>query len=91
MSKDPTAAQKRRMAKVAALPCFGCNGPANVHHCRHECGMGQRNHDHVAPLCKWCHQDGPISRHGTGSKEFKETVGSDKELHERTCRRLGEI
>jgi hypothetical protein len=53
--------------------------------------MSQRNHDHIAPLCKWCHQDGAISRHGEGAKEFKERYGNDKELHEETRRRLGEI
>ena len=89
MSK-PTAAQKRRWSQVAALGCLCCGGPANIHHCRHECGMGQKNHDHVAPLCKWCHQDGPVSRHGQGSKEFLAKY-PDRWLHEETRRRLGEI
>lgn len=85
----PTAAQKRRWAQVAALGCLCCGGPANIHHCRHECGMGQRNHDHVAPLCKWCHQDGTVSRHGTPG-EFAMEWGTDKDLHERTMNMLGE-
>jgi len=84
MSK-PTAAQRRRFERVAALGCLACGGPACIHHCRHECGMSQRNHDHIAPLCRWCHQDGPVSRHRAPA------MWDDKELHEETQRRLGEI
>jgi len=86
----PTAAQKRRMERVAQLGCLVCDGVANVHHCRFSCGMSQRNHDHVAPLCSDCHQHGPVSRHGQGSREFQEKF-PDRWLHEETCRRLGEI
>lgn len=84
----PTAADKRHWGAVAYLGCLICGGPAIIHHCRHECGLGQRNHSQVAPLCSWHHQHGPISRHGTGSKEFQEQW-PDKWLCEETKRRLG--
>lgn len=90
MSKNrPTAAQRRRWAKVAALGCLICDRPAAIHHCRHNCGMGQRNNNEVAPLCGDCHQHGPLSRHGRGSKEFRERW-PDCWLHEETRKRLGE-
>lgn len=89
MSNNATAAQRRRWAKVAEMTCLVCGRPANIHHCRHECGMGQRNHDHVAPLCSLCHQHGNISRHGSGSNEFQ-ALYPDRWLHEETQRRLGE-
>ncbi|HBA72306.1 MAG TPA: hypothetical protein DCZ63_09005 [Geobacter sp.] len=91
MKKAPTAAQKRRMARVVDLGCIICGRPAAIHHCRHACGMSQRRHDHIAGLCGDHHQHGPISRHGQGAKEFKEKYGDDRWLHEETCRRLGEL
>jgi hypothetical protein len=90
MSK-PTAAQKRRMDAVAKLPCLVCGGmPVQIHHCRHECGLAQRNHDHIAPLCPECHQHGPESRHGN-SKAFAIQNGHDGFLHFCTMKLLGEI
>jgi len=89
----PTASQKRRFARIVELiGCLACGSPYNIHihHCRHNCGAGQRRHSEVAPLCNLCHKDGPISRHGQGSKEFQEKY-PDKFLHEETCRRLGEL
>lgn len=86
----PTAKQKKRWERVVALGCLCCRQRPSIHHCRHECGMGQRNHDHVAPLCPECHQHGKISRHGT-PKEFTELYGTDKDLHEETQKLLGEI
>jgi len=86
----PTAAQKRRFYRVAQLPCLACGGwPTEVHHCRHECGMSQRNHDQIAPLCGGCHRASTFSRH-LDPKEFAERVGTDLELHEKTCELLGE-
>ena len=89
VANKPTAEQKRRFDRVAALGCLVCGGEANIHHCRFACGMGQRNHDHVAPLCKWHHQDGPSSRHGN-PRSFAMLNGGDRELHERTCELLGD-
>lgn len=86
MANNPTAAQRRRWTRVAALGCLNDGRPAIIHHCRHECGMSQRNHDHVAPLCGDCH----LLRHNN-PKRFYAQVGTDKELHDETVRRLGEI
>ena len=86
----PTAAQKERFNRVAALACLKCGRkPVHIHHCRHECGMGQRNHDHIAPLCEWCHQLSPEARHAA-PRDFARYCGTDRELHERTKQLLGE-
>ena len=89
--KKPTAAQKRRFQRVVDLNCLICDGPAEIHHCRHECGGSQRNHDHIAPLCPYHHRilGFTISRHGS-PKVFADLYGTDKELHEKTCKLLGE-
>lgn len=89
MSKKPTAAQKKRWDMVVDLGCLITGGPAELHHCRHECGMGQRNHDHVAPLSPELHRTGSLSRHGQGSREFQEKY-PDRWMHDETCRILGE-
>lgn len=91
MSKRPTKRQKDRFSRIVELGCLvpGCGGEANIHHCRHACGMGQRKHDHVAPLCKYHHQDGPFARHKDPAK-FVEFIGTDEDLHEKTCLMLGE-
>jgi len=81
---NPNIEQRRRWAKVVELGCLVCGGPAELHHCLHECGMSQRNHDHVAPLCAGHHRDADISRH-------RNPAGwSDEELHLETIRQLGE-
>lgn len=89
MPKKPTVAQMRRWKKVAALGCLVCRQPAELHHCRHECGMGQKNHSHVAPLCPVHHRHHKQSRHGN-LRWFAENIGTDRELHERTKKLLGE-
>jgi len=64
-----TAAGKRHMAKLAALPCACCGAasPSNVHHIREGQGMAQRADDFLAiPLCWYCHQ-GPQGIHGDRS------------------------
>ena len=94
-----TAADRARWQRVVKLGCLACRqdfgpdadlGPACIHHCRHNCGLGQRKHDQVAPLCPTHHQHGPVSRHGEGAREFREKYGSDRELHEQTERLLGD-
>ena len=87
---NPTAAQRRRFEKIASFGCIICGSPAELHHCRHECGMSQRNHDHVAPLCDWHHRHSVLSRH-SNPKDFAQMYGDDRELTEKTKRLLGEI
>lgn len=65
-----TAAERRRLARVAALPCVVCDapGPSCVHHIREGQGMGQRaGHGLTIPLCWDCHQ-GPHGIHGDRSR-----------------------
>jgi len=57
MSKNATAAQRRRMGKIAELGCVICKGPASIHHVGAHMGGG-RNHDKVIPLCGSHHQTG---------------------------------
>lgn len=82
-----TATERRHLAWVAEQPCIACGSwPVEVHHCRHNLGMGQRRrHSEAVPLCPMCHRLGPVSRHGQGAKEFRETHGNDRELLRRFC------
>jgi hypothetical protein len=71
-----TAAEKRYMAKVAALGCVACRNmgimdcPACIHHVRTGQGAGQRAPDGlVIPLCNQHHQTGG---HGVAIHEGKE-------------------
>jgi hypothetical protein len=97
MSNDATAAQRRRFDKIAALCCLPCQldgvygTPATVSHCHDH---GNRNHAKVYPCCPQHHLatfavPGIPNRHAT-PEEFKARYGSDDELHELTCRLLGE-
>lgn len=60
-----TTAEKRHMARVAALPCACCGDEGvQVHHLREGHGMGQRaSHWLTVPLCPECHT-GPLGLHG---------------------------
>lgn len=74
--RNGTAAGKRYMGRVAALPCVLCEligqaqqGKTDVHHLREDVGAGQRNSDFLtAALChEACHQ-GPQGIHGDRSR-----------------------
>ena len=97
MSKA-TAAQRRRMDKVAAGCCIACrqdgivDTPGEIHHCRQH---GYRDHWRVICLCPAHHKmtssvPGIPNRHGT-PEVFEEKYGSDGELHLMTCAMLGEL
>lgn len=66
-----TAAEKRHMDRVAALPCVLCGAmPVELHHIREGQGAAQRAQDTlVLPLCPGCHR-GPNGVHGLGRKGF---------------------
>jgi hypothetical protein len=55
-AKAPTAAQKRRMDRVASLGCIAClnlfhdYSPALIHHC-YAGRKGWRDHNLILPLC----------------------------------------
>lgn len=63
-----SAAGKRHMGRVAALPCACCGAHGvQVHHIRAGQGMSQRASDFLTvPLCPDCHT-GPNGLHGNRS------------------------
>ena len=65
-----TAAERRHMGRVAALPCAVCGAspPSIVHHIREGQGMSQRASNWLAvPLCHADHV-GPRGIHGDKSE-----------------------
>lgn len=85
-----SAAGKRHMARVAALPCILCGAmPVEVHHIREGQGAAQRAHDTLTvPLCPDCHR-GPNGIHGLGRKGFYTRYNRDElDLLAETLERL---
>jgi len=82
MSKNATAAQRRRMGRIAELGCIirTCQMPAIVHHCFTGAG-GHRDHNLIIPLCPKHHagHGAGVSLHD-GRKAFYEEYGSEREL-----------
>lgn len=66
-----SAAGKRHMGRVAALPCVLCGAqPVEVHHIREGQGAAQRAQDVLTvPLCPEHHR-GASGIHGLGRKGF---------------------
>lgn len=60
--KAPTAAERRHLARVAALPCLVCGDASTVHHVTSD-GYQRltRTHERIVPLCPVHHmiQFGP--------------------------------
>ena len=90
MKKTPTKAERAHLSAVASLGCIACSidglgaTPAQIHHIREGCGMGQRaSHYEVIPLCPFIHHvgDGKIypSVHNQYA-EFVEKYGTEREL-----------
>ena len=95
MKRTATAADRRRLAAVAALDCelclhLGYHGtPAEVHHVRVSHGWGRTSHKASIPLCPPHHRDPIIGVHGMGRDEFTAMYGiSELELLERTNERV---
>jgi hypothetical protein len=59
-SKNLTAAARRHLARVKALPCSVCDapGPSDAHH------INQGLHFTCVALCKECHQGPVMGWHG---------------------------
>lgn len=59
-SKNLTAAARRHLARVKALPCSVCDapGPSDAHH------ITQGMHFTCVALCKECHQGPVMGWHG---------------------------
>ena len=82
-----TAAEKRRMAQVAALGCLICKRPAQVHHCFTHMGGG-RDHKKVIPLCVDHHTGGGHGVAIHAGKTVWETIyGTEQELLDNSLRR----
>ena len=74
------------MAKVKRLPCCVCSAPppSDAHHVIHD-RYGTRKADDfsVIPLCKNCHQVGPLAIHN-GKQSWRERNGPDHGFIEQT-------
>lgn len=84
-----TAAERRHMGRVAALPCSVCGapGPSVVHHIREGHGMSQRaSHWLTVPLCPRDHT-GERGIHGDRS-EMRLRKLTELDLLADTIRRL---
>lgn len=98
MINNATAAQRSRFNRISEWGCIACREdgffgtPGEIHHCKRH---GKRDHNRVALICPVHHKmtaamPGILNRH-RDPIEFAERYGSDDELHELTCRLLGEI
>lgn len=97
MKRTSTAAEKRHLARVAAMPCCLCMflgwgaTPAEVHHVRVRHGWGRSSHLDTIPLCAHHHRDQKDGVHGMGREEFTELYGiSELQLLERVTQELKE-
>lgn len=89
--KQPTKAERDHMARVAALGCLICQGPAEVHHVTDGPGMDQRaSHYDTIPLCPRHHRTGGpgVALHA-GEATWEARFGTQAELLARTRRLLG--
>ncbi len=85
MSKQPTAAQRKRWSKVIALGCLICGNHATLHHLFTGAG-GRKNHDRVAPLCPEHHygKNGIDGRQKYSKKTWQQTFMTEDEMEART-------
>ncbi|MCY1340610.1 Recombination enhancement, RecA-dependent nuclease [compost metagenome] len=95
--KNATAAEKAHLQRLAELGCivcleqFGVASPAEIHHPRHGQGLGQRaGHHEAIPLCATHHRHGGygVAIHA-GQREWERRYGTERELLEKVCQRLG--
>ena len=64
--KNGTAAGLEHMRRVKQLPCVICQAPppSDAHHCiSGRYGSRKASDMHTIPLCRSCHQDGPMAIH----------------------------
>ena len=64
--KNGTAAGLEHMRRVKQLPCVICQAPppSDAHHCiSGRYGSRRASDFETIPLCKECHQDGPMAIH----------------------------
>jgi hypothetical protein len=97
MKRKQTAADRRHLARVAAMGCIVCSEclgyegtPAVVHHVHTNFGWGRTSHLDTIPLCPTHHVAPGQSVHGMGREEFAECFGmSEAKLLEIVKERLG--
>lgn len=92
MRKD----DREHLQRVAELGCVVCRNlgygasPAEIHHLRNGCGVGQRSsHRRAIPLCPPHHRTGGygVAVHA-GQKTWEKIYGSEEELLEQVIREL---
>lgn len=95
MKRTTSAADRRHLERVAALPCCLCQflgmgqTPAVVHHVRARHGWGRTSHMDTIPLCPQHHTGQPGGVHDMGRDEFTAHYGiSEMELLERVQKEL---
>ena len=96
MKRSSTAAERRHLARVAALGCVVCSHclgindtPSVAHHVRVDHGWGRSGHINTIPLCPE-HHVGRTGVHDNGRDEFTAIWGySEIDLLEMTLSRLG--
>jgi len=79
--KAPTAAERRHLTRVAAMPCLVCESPSTVHHVTSD-GYQRltRTHERIVPLCPRHHmiQFGSLeSVEALGHAGFTDAYGID--------------
>lgn len=82
VSKKPTKAESEYMGRVAAMGCWICQRPAEVHHIKTGVGMGQRasNYD-VIPLCPFHHRQGGFGEAiHAGIQTWQKRYGSELDM-----------
>lgn len=87
MPKTKTKQERQHMDSVAQLGCIACamlghhDSPAELHHIKHQTGIGKRSsHFEVIPLC-YVHHRGMYGYH-TSPASFTGDYGSQTELLE---------
>jgi hypothetical protein len=95
-AKPPTAAQKRRMGRVAALGCIACRNlsygcsPALIHHC-YAGRKGWRDHDLILPLCERHHATDYLTGFHHDTEGWQKIHGSEDDLMSQVRSLLGEV
>ena len=81
MKRSGTTAEKRHLAKVAAMGCICCSHchgindtPAQVHHVRFSHGWGRSGHTMAIPLGEY-HHTGKEGVHNMGRAQFEDKHG----------------
>jgi hypothetical protein len=79
MGKYKPKKVREYMSRVAEMGCIICGSPCQLHHPRHNIGMGQKSSDmDVIPLCQF-HHTGGFSIH-MNKKAFEAKYGSEERL-----------